>query len=93
MSQPQALLATPSGKPRARGFDIPFIGEPGAEELDTLRFIPWGRINPFYQAVVYSVEEAVINALFANETMIGRDGHRSPGLPRDEIKELLEAHA
>jgi L-aminopeptidase/D-esterase-like protein len=68
-------------------------GEPGAEEFDTLRFIPWGRINPFYQAVVYSVEEAVINALFANETMIGRDGHRSPALPRERVRELLQAHA
>ncbi len=58
---------------------------------ETLRFIPWSRIDPFYEAVVQAVEEAVVNALIANATMIGRDGHRSPALPVDRLTALLEA--
>jgi D-aminopeptidase len=57
-------------------------------DYDRLRFVPWGAINPFYAAVVQATEEAVANALVANEEMTGRDGHRSPALPRD----LVAAH-
>ncbi|TCO50674.1 P1 family peptidase [Actinocrispum wychmicini] len=59
------------------------------KEFEDLRFIPWSHIDPFYAAVVQSVEEAVLNALTANETMIGREGHRSPALPRERLATLL----
>jgi L-aminopeptidase/D-esterase-like protein len=42
-------------------------------------------MNLLFEAVVQSVEEAVINALTANEEMVGRDGHRTPALPRDKV--------
>lgn len=58
-------------------------------DYETLRFVPWGRINPFFEAVVQSVEEAVLNALMAPTTMIGRNGHRSPALPRERVVTLL----
>jgi D-aminopeptidase len=60
---------------------------------DTLRFIPWGFTDPFYAAVVQATEEAVANALVANEDMTGRDGHRTPALPRDRVAELFRARA
>ena len=56
---------------------------------DQLMFIPWGFMNPFFTAVVQGVEEAVANALVANEEMTGRDGHRSPALPRDKVAALF----
>jgi L-aminopeptidase/D-esterase-like protein len=56
---------------------------------DQLSFIPWGYLNPFFTAVVQGVEEAVANALVANEEMTGRDGHRSPALPRDQVAALF----
>jgi D-aminopeptidase len=56
-----------------------------------LRFVPWGFLDPFYTAVVQGTEEAVANALVANEEMIGKDGHRSPALPRDRVAELIRA--
>jgi hypothetical protein len=31
----------------------------------------------------------VANALIANEDMTGRDGHRSPALPRHRLAEIL----
>ncbi len=64
----------------------------GAEAgYDRLRFIPWGFLGPFYTAVVQATEEAVANALVANEDMTGRDGHRTPALPRDKVAELLQS--
>ncbi len=36
-----------------------------------------------------ATEEAVANALVANEDMTGRDGHRTPALPRDQVAALL----
>ena len=63
---------------------------PGAEgKYDQLRFIPWGFLDPFYAAVVQGTEEAVLNALVANEDMTGRDGHRTPALPRGQLARLL----
>jgi L-aminopeptidase/D-esterase-like protein len=58
---------------------------------DTLRFIPWGFMDPFYAAVVQATEEAVANALVANEDMTGRDGRRTPALPRDQVAELFRS--
>jgi D-aminopeptidase len=62
------------------------------ERYDQLRFVPWDSIDRFYAAVVQATEEAVANALVANEDMTGRDGHRSPALPRDRVAELFRAH-
>ena len=62
---------------------------PGNEHYDRLSFLPWGHIDPFCEAVVQAVEEAVVNALVANEDMTGRDGHRTPALPRDRVGALI----
>jgi D-aminopeptidase len=47
-------------------------------------------INQLFQATVEATEEAIINALFAAETMTGRDGNTRHALPIDEILEILE---
>ena len=65
------------------------IGPPADDEFGTMRFLPWGRMDAFYTAVVQSVEEAVLNALVVNDDMVGRDGHRSPRLPIEALTELL----
>jgi L-aminopeptidase/D-esterase-like protein len=66
-------------------------GFPGPEppEPASLSFVPWTGIDPLYEAVVQCVEEAVLNALVANEEMVGRLGHRVPALPRERVRELL----
>ncbi|WP_217183579.1 P1 family peptidase [Streptomyces sp. AC495_CC817] len=58
-------------------------------EYETLRFIPWGRIDPFLSAVSQAVDEAVWNALVAARDMVGRDGHVSHALPHDEIRSVV----
>ncbi len=46
-------------------------------------YIPDVDINPFFDAVVQATEEAILNALTANEDMTGRDGNFVPALPKD----------
>jgi len=67
------------------------LGEPTAAEISTLRFLPWTRIDGLFAATVQSVEEAIVNALVANEEMHGRLGRRVPALPHDRVVELLRA--
>jgi D-aminopeptidase len=60
-----------------------------ADDLGRLEFVPWGQMDALYEGVVQCVEEAVLNVLAASTTMIGRDGHRSPGFPVERLPELL----
>jgi L-aminopeptidase/D-esterase-like protein len=62
---------------------------PVADGLPSLEFIPWGQMDPLYEAVVQCAEESVLNALVAGRTMTGRDGHRSPGFPVERLPHLL----
>ena len=65
------------------------VGPVGDDEFGTLTFVPWGRMDDLYTAVVQAVEEAVLNALVVNDDMVGRDGHRSPALPHARLKTIL----
>ena len=47
-------------------------------------------LDPFFAAVVEATEEAVLNALFGATTTVGVDGHRSVGLPFDEVARLVQ---
>ena len=64
-------------------------GQSVDDEFGTLTFVPWGRMDDLYTAVVQAVEEAVLNALVVNDDMVGRDGHRSPALPHERLLALL----
>jgi D-aminopeptidase len=78
------FLAFSTGNPRAL--------LPGAADEDgyaALRFIPWGFIDPFFAAVVQATEEAVANALTANEDMTGQHGRVSVALPRDQVAAIF----
>jgi D-aminopeptidase len=48
-------------------------------------------LDGLFAAVVEATEEAVVNVLCAGETMIGFQGHRSPGMPIDRVLPLLAA--
>jgi D-aminopeptidase len=83
------FLALSTANPGAFARGTPYEADAG--RYDSLRFVPWGRIDPFFAAVVGATEEAVLNALVANEAMVGRDGHRVPALPRERVAALLGA--
>jgi len=71
--------------------EIP-LGPSSDDDYDTLRFVRWGHMDAFFTAVVECVEEAVLNALVVNADMVGRDGHRSPALPHDRVRDELRKH-
>ena len=79
-------FSTADQGPSHTGFPI---GQPTSDEIHSTQSLPWNRIDAFYAATVYAVEEAVLNALVVNETMTGRDSHRSPALPHDVVRALL----
>jgi L-aminopeptidase/D-esterase-like protein len=38
------------------------------------------------------VEEAIINAMIAAESMTGRDGHLVKAIDHDQLREIMRAH-
>lgn len=54
--------------------------------LADARFIPDLDIDPFFDAVVQSTEEAILNAMVANADMTGRDGNYVPALPHEWLE-------
>jgi D-aminopeptidase len=87
------FLAVSTGNPGAITPGV--VGVYGVHDgrLDEFRFVPWGFINPFFEAVVQATEEAVVDSLVANEDMVGLGGHRTPALPRDRVVQLLRRQA
>jgi len=57
--------------------------------MASAEFIPDVDIDPFFDAVVQGVEEAILNALVANENMTGRDGNFVPALPKAWLKKTF----
>jgi len=55
-------------------------------------FLGEGELSPIYEAAIQSMDEAIINAMVANETMTGRDGRQIPGLPLGRVQEILRQH-
>jgi D-aminopeptidase len=62
-----------------------------AHELYTLTMLPNGQIDPLIDATVEAVEESIVNALCAAETMTGLDGHTAHALPHDLLQTLWRA--
>jgi D-aminopeptidase len=85
------FLALSTANPRAFTPGASTLFGVGEGKLDELRFIPWGFLDPFCTAVVQATEEAVLNALVANKEMIGFRGHRTPALPRDRVRAILQS--
>jgi D-aminopeptidase len=50
-------------------------------------------LDPLFGAVVEASEEAVLNSIFASSTVVGRSGNASPGVPVDEVLELMRRHS
>ncbi len=54
-----------------------------------LRMLSDAQISPFYDAVIESTEEAILNALLAADTMTGRDGNTAYRLEPDLLLEAV----
>lgn len=49
-------------------------------------------ISPLFLAAIEATEEAIINSLFAAETMTGRDGNMAEELPEDKVEMILKKY-
>jgi D-aminopeptidase len=58
----------------------------------TARYVGEEAMSRFYEATIEAVDEAIMNSIFANEAMVGRDGNVVPGLPIVRIQTILRRH-
>jgi len=49
-------------------------------------------MSPLFLAAIESTEEAILNSLFAAETITGRDGHTIESLPIEKVLELMKKY-
>lgn len=61
----------------------------GADDLLSLRMVPNQHLNPLFVAAAEAVEEAIVNAVLAAETMVGWQGRVAYGLPMDEVSRIM----
>jgi L-aminopeptidase/D-esterase-like protein len=64
-------------------------GMSAVDTVTTVQMFPNPAINPLFEATVDATEEAIVNAMFAAETMTGADGFRVHALPTDQVVSLL----
>lgn len=62
------------------------------EDFTKVNVLPNDAINPLFEATVQSVEEAIINAMVAAETMEGVNGNKSYALPHKKVIEILKKY-
>jgi D-aminopeptidase len=57
-----------------------------------LEYLVETQLNPYFDAVVEATEEAVLNSLFAAETVEGQSGHICQALPLDQVVEMMHQY-
>ncbi|MEQ1584478.1 MAG: P1 family peptidase [Cyclobacteriaceae bacterium] len=62
------------------------------EETRQVEQISNDQINPLFDATVQAVEEAIINAMVAAETMEGINGNKAYGLPHKKVISVLKKY-
>jgi D-aminopeptidase len=62
------------------------------EDFTKVDELPNDLINPLFDATVQAVEEAIINAMVAAETMEGINGNKAYGLPHKLVIDLLKKY-
>jgi D-aminopeptidase len=63
-----------------------------AERTDTVTLLRNEAISPLFLAVIEATEEAIINSLWAAQTMTGKDNRTVEALPGKEVIEILRKY-
>ena len=66
------------------------LQNPGA--LVHLDIVPDHRMDPFFEATIQAVDEAIMNVLAVSERMVGIDGHTAEALDREKVVEVLKRY-
>jgi D-aminopeptidase len=59
---------------------------------NTIQTVANERISPLFNATVEATEEAIVNAMVGAKTMTGIDGHTVPGLPHEQLQQVLKKY-
>lgn len=51
--------------------------------------LPQSHLNPLFDASAEAIEESILNALAAAETMVGANGHTAYALPLEDLKQVM----
>ena len=62
------------------------------KRLATAEFVPNSRLDRMFEAVIQAVDEAIMNSLFANETMEGFNNSRVQALPHQAVMAILKQY-
>ncbi|CAI8161103.1 MAG: Beta-peptidyl aminopeptidase BapA [Polaribacter sp. SA4-10] len=62
------------------------------DETTTVQSLPNDQLMPVFEATVQAVEEAIINAMVAADTMEGINGNKAYALPHDLLIETLKKY-
>ncbi len=62
------------------------------EKLLTTATVANDNMSPLFLAAIEATEEAILNSLFAAETMTGRNGNRAEALPKEQVIEILKKY-
>ena len=60
------------------------------ENNEQVTTVPNEKMNALFTAAIQATEEAIINALFAGETMEGINGNKVYGLPKERVLEIMK---
>ncbi len=67
-------------------------GNPNSADAKNVAVTPNDSLNPIFEGVVQATEEAILNAMFAAETMTGVQGHQVKALPHNRVKDVLKKY-
>ena len=67
-------------------------GAADRKSIQSVEFLPNDQISPLFLATAEAVEEAILNALVAAETMTGKNGNTVYALPHDRLKQILKKY-
>ena len=62
------------------------------KDVKPVQMLPNDNMNPIFLATVQAVEEAVVNAMIAADTMTGVDGHTVIAIPHKELQDILKKY-
>ena len=80
-------FATGNRLPAWNGFD----DDPGGLQTVEVRMVGDIVIDRLFDAVIEATEEAIVNALVAATTVVGRDGITAHAIPHERVVEVLRA--
>ncbi|MDF2156702.1 P1 family peptidase [Algoriphagus sp. CAU 1675] len=73
----------------SEGLRSPYSAE--RNQLESAEYLRNDDMTSLFLAVIEATEEAIVNSLFAAETMEGKDGHLVEALPKEEVVKWVTA--